>query len=133
MNGYAYDTSAHTLTVTTTLPTYATTDKVYDADGELASQRDALGNTTTYAYNALGQAAQVADPSDSSILLGPVYNAVGEEVSSTDLLGNVTSGQNHGAIPSTHQAVGQRRRTGDCVSFLRCLNSPGILPVLGIG
>ncbi len=40
---------------------------------------------------AASPSAQVADPSDSSILLGPVYNAVGEEISSTDLLGNVTS------------------------------------------
>ena len=63
----------------------------YNADGNLTQEEDALGNTTSYTYNNLGQPAQQPDPSNSAIELGPVYDKAGNVASNTDLLGNVTS------------------------------------------
>ena len=62
----------------------------YNSDGNLAQETDALGNTTTYAYNNLGQPKQQASPTNSAPL-GPVYDKAGNVLSDTDLLGNVTN------------------------------------------
>ena len=62
----------------------------YNADGNLTQEEDALGNTTTYTYNNLGQPAKPASPTNG-LPLGPVYDKAGNVASNTDLLGNVTS------------------------------------------
>ena len=63
----------------------------YDADGNLLTDVDALGNTTTYVYNDLGLPAQQADPSNGSIELGGTYDKAGNMVTNTDLMGDVTT------------------------------------------
>ena len=63
----------------------------YDADGNLLTDVDALGNTTTYVYNDLGLPAQQADPSNGSIELGGTYDKAGNMVTNTDLMGAVTT------------------------------------------
>ena len=62
----------------------------YDADGNLLTDVDALGNTTTYVYNDLGQPAQVEVDSEPPEL-GPVFDKAGNVASTTDLMGNVTT------------------------------------------
>ena len=62
----------------------------YDADGNLLTDVDALGNTTTYVYNDLGQPAQVEVNSEPPEL-GPVFDKAGNVASTTDLMGNVTT------------------------------------------
>ena len=69
-----------------------TSAETYDADGNLTSEVDPLGNTTSYAYNDLGLPAQ-QQVNSSSPLLGPIYDKAGNVYSDTDLLGNVTSYQ----------------------------------------
>ena len=59
----------------------------YNADGNLVSEVDAAGNTTSYSYNDLGQPAQQADPSNGAIALGPVYDKAGNVATDTDLHG----------------------------------------------
>ncbi len=85
---YTYSTSIHTLSVETTLPTYNTTTDVYDADGELVSAINAMGNTTTYSYDDLGNPQPVTY---NNTILGPVYDKDGNVTSDTDLVGNSTS------------------------------------------
>ena len=66
----------------------------YDADGNLVSETDALGNTTTYAYNALGLPAQQAVTLPNGGIqaaLGPLYDKAGNMISNTDLMGDITS------------------------------------------
>ena len=62
----------------------------YNDDGNLTSETDALGNTTYYAYNALGLPAQETDPT-TGMELGPVYDKAGNMISDTDLMGNTTT------------------------------------------
>lgn len=61
-----------------------TSSDTYNSDGNLVSETDALGNTTTYAYTALGQAVQ-QQVTSSTPLLGPLYDKAGNTVSDTDL------------------------------------------------
>ena len=60
-----------------------TTTETYNADGNLVVDTDALGNTTTYAYNPLGLPAQQSV--DDGPELGPLYDKAGNVFSSTDL------------------------------------------------
>ena len=66
-----------------------------DADGDLVSEVDAAGSTTSYVYNTLGLPAQQADPSNVGIELGAVYDKVGNVLTDTDLMGNATSYQHN--------------------------------------
>ena len=68
-----------------------TTVDTYNADGNLISEIDAAGNTTSYSYNDLGEAAQQPDPSNTAIELGAVYDKAGNLATSTDLMGNTTT------------------------------------------
>jgi RHS repeat-associated protein len=54
-----------------------------DADGNLVSETDALGNTTSYIYNALDLPQQQSV--DDGPELGPIYDKAGYVVSDTDL------------------------------------------------
>lgn len=61
-----------------------TTTSSYDADGNLLSSTDALGNTTSYVYNALDEVTSETDP--DGMLVTYSYDAAG------DLLDKVVSG-----------------------------------------
>ena len=56
-----------------------------DADGNLTSHVDPLGNTTSYVYNHLNLPQQQADPANNSIELGPLYDKDGNVISTTEL------------------------------------------------
>ena len=88
-----------------------TAQDTYNADGNLISHLDALGNTTTYLYNHLGQSAQRRIDSGHP-WLGPLYDKAGNTFSDTDLLGNVTDYQYNDL--------------GDCA-----VTTQGLLPVIG--
>ncbi|WUH64387.1 DNA/RNA non-specific endonuclease [Streptomyces sp. NBC_00441] len=85
----------------TTLPDYtppgATTvlssrvSQSYDAAGNLATETDALGKVTTYAYDQLGNLAKTEQPAPEDGAVAPVhrftYDLVGEQLSATDPTG----------------------------------------------
>ena len=91
----AYDRLGRTTGIT--LPEYTPpgaatplTSKVtqtYDTEGNLASETDALGNTTTYAYDQLGNLAKVTQPVPVGGASAPVsvfsYDLLGERLSGT--------------------------------------------------
>lgn len=96
---YTYD-STHRLTGgmdpnNNPLPT-----KVLDANGRLASETDALGNTTSYAYSTasingvLTNTTTVTFPPDANGKIGTatsVFDSYGKLLSTTDPLGHVTT------------------------------------------
>ena len=71
-----------------------TSATTYDATGNVASTTDALNNTTSYQYDAMGRQLAVVQPvaagSTSQPVTQSVYDAVGNLVQSIDALGNST-------------------------------------------
>jgi len=55
----------------------------YDAFGNLISETDFMGNTTTYVYSSLNLPAQQSV--NSGPMLGPLYDKAGNVLSDTDL------------------------------------------------
>ena len=72
----------------------------YDGDGKALSTTDALGNTTTNDYDALGRLAVVHRPGGTTLQYG--YDALGNRTSYTDGNANQTTWQyNDPAFPSS--------------------------------
>ena len=71
-----------------------TTATVYDAAGNVASTTDALGNTTSFQYDSMGDQVAVIEPppaaGDNRPIVRSVYDADGQLVQSIDALGNST-------------------------------------------
>jgi YD repeat-containing protein len=63
-----------------------TTSTVYDAAGNVARQLDALGKTTTFAYDALNRRTAVTAPDGGTATT--VYDAVGNVTNTIDPLGH---------------------------------------------
>ena len=72
------------MTVWTTLLGAGTTTDVYNADGQLLTETDPLGYTTTYTYDLLGRPAQVENLYGHWV--GPTYDADGNVIGDTDLV-----------------------------------------------
>jgi RHS repeat-associated protein len=80
-----------------TAPSETTTD-TYDADGNLLSSTDPLGNKTTYTYNAIGQKTSMVSPRgnvagcgcSSSFTTDYYYDGNGNLTKTTDPLGHST-------------------------------------------
>ncbi|MFR9794354.1 DNRLRE domain-containing protein [Streptomyces sp. MS06] len=84
--------------VATTLPDYtppgasapltAQITRTYDAKGDLAAETDALGHTTTYTYDQLGNLAKATAPAPTDGASAPVstftHDLLGEQLSATD-------------------------------------------------
>ncbi len=72
-----------------------TTQMSYDALDRLLSETDALGRTTDYAYDALGQVTHIWQPAASFASPRPEtqfrYDALGNQIQATDPLGNTTT------------------------------------------
>ena len=91
-----YRVAATGVAVTDALATFTVYDLGgYDADGDLTSQTDPLGNVTGYGYDALGRETSVTAPSPngegSGLTTTYAYDLVGNLLSQTDPLGHTTS------------------------------------------
>ncbi|GII23282.1 hypothetical protein Pme01_28790 [Planosporangium mesophilum] len=60
----------------------------YDERGQLVSETDPLGNTTTYTYDQMGRLAKVTDP--NAAVTTYTYDLLGHELSQTDPTGAVS-------------------------------------------
>ena len=71
----------------------------YDADGNLSSRTDALGRTTSYSYNSLGNKLTMTSPTPASGMGGTAsttnyqYDALGNLLQTAAPLGRTTSSQ----------------------------------------
>ena len=68
----------------------------YDGDGNMASRTDALGRTTSYAYNSLGQKTSMVEPlpagtGASAATTAYTYDAFGNLTQTAAPLGRTTS------------------------------------------
>jgi RHS repeat-associated protein len=69
----------------------------YDSNGNMASRTDALGRTTTYTYNSLGQKTAMVTPLQNALAGGPTstttytYDALGNLTQTAAPLGRTTS------------------------------------------
>ncbi len=74
----------------------------YYPDGRLQSETDALGNTTTYAYDLAGRITAIGNP-DGGVSTS-IYDAFGKVIGQTDPLGNTSTfvyDANHNLIAHT--------------------------------
>ena len=58
---------------------------VYDPNSNLLSSEDALGNTTSFTYNAVNEPSQQTDPTDGITQLGPLYDPAGYTIEHDEL------------------------------------------------
>jgi RHS repeat-associated protein len=84
---YSFDPLGHLLSTIDPLGNHMT--RVFDGDGNLASETDAANKTTSYSYDAADRLITVTRPGAST--LGTGYDANGNVTSQTDPLGHVTS------------------------------------------
>jgi RHS repeat-associated protein len=117
LTSYTYDSLGHKVTMTVPLPnqnttvaaattnyTYdpfgnltqtaaplgRTTSSTYDGNGNKASDTDALGNTTTYQYDALNRLILTSYPTTPVTTSSKTYDFRGNVITETDQAGNVT-------------------------------------------
>jgi YD repeat-containing protein len=85
VTSYTYDPDGHALTVTVSDATGGdparTTTDAYDSHGNLASSKDALGNTTSYTYDALGDKITKTNP--AGMTTAYAYDAAGTLLTTT--------------------------------------------------
>jgi RHS repeat-associated protein len=85
----SYDTGAHTVTTTTTVPGSNSAIVEVTQDGNLISSTDQNGLTTTYTYDALGRRTGTTDSRGNTTTIA--YNSLGQVVSETNAAGNTTT------------------------------------------
>lgn len=83
---YVYD--ANKKLVQTIHPDGSASEKAYDANGNVVSEKDALGNVTSFEYDALSRKVKTTLPNGAITITA--YDAVGNVISETDANGNVT-------------------------------------------
>ncbi len=86
--GFGYDTAGNLATVTD--PAAATATLAYNANGTVASSKDAKGATTTYGYDTKGNLTKITPPSPlGATTIG--YDGLSRRTSVTDGKGQVTT------------------------------------------
>ena len=115
-----------------------TSSTTYDADGNVLTQTDALGNTTTYTYDTLGRQTTVTGQnptSQSAQSGGPVttyqYDLSGAVASATDSLGRVTAYQYNqlGQQTGTYQGQIANPDAGTSSNWTFAANSGGLYEI----
>ena len=78
----------------------------YDANKNLISYRDAVGNNTTYSYDQPGRLTQIYRPSfPSSAFATNIYNVIGQVTSQQDVNGKTTTIYSAGSRAETDNPV----------------------------
>lgn len=82
------DAIGQAVAITTGTGSASSTSATYDAFGRVATQTDAMGNTTVNTYDKLGRVVAVTDPQGD--VQAATYDAFGRVLTRTDALGHVT-------------------------------------------
>jgi RHS repeat-associated protein len=141
VTAYTYDVKGNVLTVTrlSGTPDAATMLFTYDSTfGNLASVRDPLGRTTTFAYDTHGNLTSTIDPLGNRTTW--TYNAAGQVQTVTDANGNTTTnGYTAGNLTSITDPLGRSvtfsydgagRRTGESNAYGTTLREYNLLDLV---
>ena len=107
---YTYD-SGHLLLTAVDPRGNVTASSTYYPDGRLQSVKDALGNTTQFAYNLTTNTTTVTNP-DGGVVTSS-YDSFGKLTSQTDALGHTTTN----TYDSSHNLLTQKDALGNVTTY----------------